>query len=140
MRDIIARTTATALIALVVLLAALFAHRHNRARVPATSEPATAENLTPLGDLDPGLVERGREVWAETSCSRCHAIAGRGNPRSPLDAIGARRSRSSIRAWATAAPSVQGGLSRSVVRSKQEIAGMPAEDLDALAEYLASLR
>lgn len=138
MRDRLARAAASALLAAVVLLAAFFAHRQNRMRpTPVAEAPAPASTA----DLDTALVERGREVYGELYCSRCHGLGGRGNPRSPLDGVGSRLSRPEIRAWVTATEPARAALPGSAVRAKESRASeLPASDLDALVEYLASLR
>ena len=89
---------------------------------------------------DPALIARGREVYDDQACGRCHAIAGTGNPRSPLDGVGARRTPAEIAAWITADASVRDRLSPSVVRAKQRFAELPDADVRALATYLSTLR
>lgn len=143
MRDTLARIAALALVCLVALLAGFFAYRQNppgrRAPVepPAAAVPPAA---SPAGALDAELVARGRRIYDALSCSRCHRVDGQGNPRSPLDGVGARRPPSRIRAWLTADASVRDQLPRSVVRVKGEFSTLPPEELDALVEYLSSLR
>lgn len=138
MRDRLARIAAATLIAGVVLFAALFAHRVNPT---GRQTVADVPRVTPATDLDARLVERGRETYEGLACSRCHRIEGRGNPRSPLDGVGSRLSRAEIRAWATGADPARASLPRSSVRAKQSQASeLPASDLEALVEYLASLR
>lgn len=140
MRDLLARVAASGLVATVVLLAAFFAWRQNRPQREPTSTTATTAP-EPAGTLDPELVERGARVYDVLSCSRCHALEGPGNPRSPLDGVGARRTRDEIRSWVTATPEVRRALPRSVARTKETLAAeIGPGDLDALVEYLASSR
>ena len=35
----------------------------------------------------------------QQACARCHSIAGKGNPRRPLDGVGARRNAAELRDW-----------------------------------------
>lgn len=139
MRDVLAKVAATALIGLVTLLAAFFAHRQNPPeREAAVEQPAAA--VPPARALDAELVARGRDLYEALSCSRCHRVDGRGNPRSPLDGVGARRAPSGLRDWLTAGGSARDQLPRSVVRAKGEFAALAPEELDSLVEYLSSLR
>lgn len=141
MRDRLAKVTATCLITLMVGLAGFFAYRLNPPEdVVAVPPSQPSEAAPPPSALDADLVARGGAIYEELACSRCHSVAGRGNPRSSLDTVGSRRSRSEIRAWLTAEQSVRDRLSRSVVRAKEGFAELPADELDALVEYLSSLR
>lgn len=138
MRDFLARTAAVAQLALVVCLAAFFAHRQNAISDTATpSESAERRDLEPV---DSALAARGRAVYSALSCGRCHAVAGAGNPRSPLDGVGARRGAPEIRAWVTASGEVRRELPRSVIRTKEGFDALADEELEALVEYLSSLR
>lgn len=123
--------------AAIVAVAALFAQRQNAepAAVPLDS-PSAVENPP----VDPAAAARGRLLFDRLGCTRCHAAEGRGNPRSPLDGIGGRRSLESIRARVVAAPDVADELPRSAVRAKQGFAGIAAADLADLTAYLSSLR
>lgn len=140
MRDRLAKVAATCLITLMVLLAVFSALRLNAPRGARPATPARSEDLPALETLDADLVARGREIYEELSCGRCHRVGDAGNPRSPLDTVGARRSRSEIRAWLTADDNVRDRLSRSVIRAKEAFDASPREQLDALVEYLSSLR
>lgn len=140
MRDRLAKVAATCLIALMLLLAAFSALRLNAPRGSRPATPAPSEDVPALETLDADLVARGREIYEELSCGRCHRVGDAGNPRSPLDAVGARRSRAEIRAWLTADDTVRDRLSGSVIRAKEAFDALPGEQLDALVEYLSSLR
>jgi mono/diheme cytochrome c family protein len=139
MREWLARIGAVVLGAAVVTVAALFAHRQNVEPSPAPTVellPSAVENPP----VDPEIAARGRALFDELGCARCHAAEGRGNPRSPLDGIGGRRPLESIRARTVAAPEVADELPRSAVRAKQPFGALSEEELDALTAYLSSLR
>jgi len=145
-RDFLARTAAVALLALITSLAAFFAHRQNAIPEAATA-PSPADSTTLAGadsetpvPVDSALATRGRTVYEALGCGRCHAVEGAGNPRSPIDGVGARRTPAEIRAWVTASREVRGELSRSVVRAKESFGELADEELEALVEYLSSLR
>lgn len=143
MRERIARWYALGIGLFVVGLAALFAERQNAGPVPDATPAATeAAPVVPPPDVppDPAEVRRGRAVFEEQGCLRCHRVAGEGSPRSPLDGVGARLTPEEIHAFIVADDAVRGSLSPSVARAKTEFAEMPEGDLGALVTYLAALR
>jgi mono/diheme cytochrome c family protein len=82
---------------------------------------------------------RGRTVYEAQNCATCHSLAGEGNPRRPLDDIGARLTSAELRAWTTGTGEAAAMLSEAVVKRKQRYSNLPAEDLDALMAYLSTL-
>lgn len=138
MREIVARLSAVTLGVAIVALAALFAQRQNAE--PVTPGAAEAPAPVVAGPVDQAVAARGRALFAEIGCLRCHAVEGQGNPRSPLDGIGARRVPEEIRARIVGAPSVADEMPRSAIRAKEPFAALPETDLDALTAYLSSLR
>ena len=133
MREIVAWVVCLVTVAVVVALAHLFAERHN----PSVSGQAAAAPV-----VEPVLASdavRGREVYNAQGCSSCHAIAGVGNPRNPLDDVGARRPLVELRDWITGTRSAIEQLSPAVVRRKQRYQELPDAELKALKAYLASL-
>lgn len=143
MRERIARWYALGIGVFVVGLAALFAERQNAGPVPdATPATTEAAPVVPAPDVptDPAEVRRGRTVFEEHGCLRCHRVAGEGSPRSPLDGVGARLTPEEIHSFIVADDAVRGSLSPSVARAKTDFADMPEEDLGALVTYLTTLR
>lgn len=134
MRESLARRIALLIGTLVVALAAVFARMQNPpgASLPAPTVPTPAATPTPAPSP---LVERGEQTYVDLGCARCHSIAGRGNPRLPLDGVGARSSEAEIRAWITPGASTPGSY-----RERHAGLGLPAEQRDALAAYLIGLR
>jgi mono/diheme cytochrome c family protein len=133
MREIIARVVCLLTVAMVLALAHFFAERHNpqgSAQVPAS--PAT-ESVSSSDAV------RGREIYNAQGCSSCHAIAGVGNPRNPLDDVGARRTAVELREWITGTGSATDQLSRAVVRRKQRYQELSAVEIQALVAFLATL-
>ncbi len=143
MRERIARWYALGIGVFVVGLAALFAERQNTGPVPDATPAATeAAPVVPPPDVppDPAELRRGRAVFEEQGCLRCHRVAGEGSPRSPLDGVGSRLTPEEIHAFVVADDAVRGSLSPSVARAKTEFAEMTEGDLGALVAYLAALR
>jgi len=79
-------------------------------------------------------IERGQRVYAEQRCAACHAIAGKGNRRYPLDGVGAKLDASALRTWIVAPTKMKPKV------KKPSYDALPAADLDALVAYLESLR
>ena len=104
---------------------------------PPTTEPPQSQPLPLSSDAQ---VERGRAVYAQQNCSGCHAIAGAGNPRYPLDGVGQRRVPAELAAWVTGTGVAADELSAAVIRRKQRFRELPPEDLQALVAYVATLK
>jgi mono/diheme cytochrome c family protein len=138
MRERAARLGAVSLGVAIVALAAGFAHRQNAERAVIATPRAPMVLDSPV---DAVVAERGRGLFADLGCARCHSVAGEGNPRSPLDGIGARRTADDIRARIVAAPTVRNEIPASAGRAKQNLSeAMSSSDLDALAAFLSTLR
>ena len=46
-----------------------------------------------------GSVDKGMKVFAESKCSMCHSIDGKGNAKGALDEVGSKLSAADIKAW-----------------------------------------
>ena len=134
MREIVARSICILTVVIVLALAHVFAAKHN------SPERAPAQRKTPTMNAGPVIeFTRGREVYAEQGCASCHAIAGAGNPRNPLDGVGARRARAELLEWITGTGSAADQLSPAVVRRKERYRNLSQDDMNALMAYLANL-
>lgn len=89
---------------------------------------------------DEGGVEIGRKVFAAQKCSICHAIAGQGNSRGPLDDVGARLSADEIRHWLVNAPEMAEKTKATRKPAMRVFASLPKDELDGLVAYLSSLK
>jgi mono/diheme cytochrome c family protein len=82
----------------------------------------------------------GESVYAAQKCSVCHSIAGKGNAKGPLDAVGAKYSAEELRQWLIA-PRV---MSEKVKATRKplmpEYTKLSKEDLDGLVAYLGTLK
>lgn len=94
----------------------------------AYSAPACAQSAAP------NPVERGKAVFKEQQCQACHSVAGAGNRRYPLDAVGSTLSEDAIRKWIVAPREMN-----PTVR-KRAYDKLSKPDLDALVAYLKTLR
>jgi len=97
--------------------------------VAGTAAPETQEPVA----LDAAKVERGIKVYAAERCSSCHAIAGVGNRRYPLDGVGSRLTREDIQMWIVAPQKVN-------PRVRKRAYTLSPEDLDGIVTYMLSLR
>jgi len=137
MRETLAKVLAAALTVMIVVFAALFSLERNRTDAPP---PGPSSAAVPPPPLDASQVARGRAVFEAQSCERCHSVGGLGNPRSPLDGVGARLGLEELVEGVTGGGSARGRVTRSVLRVKQGFALLSEEDLRALTVYLSSLR
>lgn len=130
----------TALI--VLLLAFVFARIQNPDQVTDTvnnKEQVLSTELRQLIVLDLKRTEAGRQIYGQQTCALCHSIAGQGNPRKPLDGVGAKRSASELRNFITGADSLQALLPENIRKMKQGYRKLSDDDLDALVIYMQSL-
>ena len=82
---------------------------------------------------------RGEAVFAAQKCSLCHSVAGKGNPKGPMeDAVG-KLTAAEIRAWITDAKGMTAKTKAERKPAMKEFA-LPKEDVDALVAYLTSLK
>jgi len=129
---------------LVILLSVIFAIQQNTA--PHTSRIETEKSFNPANTLSESDTEKtllttaGRLVFETQGCMRCHSIAGKGNPRNPLDEVGKHLTAKAIRQWILAADELEDLLSTHTFLAKQTYRKLPDEDMDALVNYLQSLQ
>jgi mono/diheme cytochrome c family protein len=131
MREYLARWVAGVTLVLVLSLAAVFAWVQNPRPTAPPPETPVAEHV------DPERAAAGREVYEAQQCSRCHAIAGEGNPRSPLDGVGARHDAAEMRDWIVGADTVD--LSARVRGAKADYLELSDAELEALVAYMLTL-
>lgn len=161
MRERIAILVCLLVLAVALAISYLFAVRHNpiaaevateprqgeRASAAQTATPESAREPTPASVVQPAETEtfgaelaRGRVLFAQHGCASCHAIAGAGNPRHPLDGVGSRLNSNAIEDWILGTGAAAEQLSVTVRRRKERFQMLPAEDLHALVVYMVSLK
>jgi mono/diheme cytochrome c family protein len=77
---------------------------------------------------------KGKEVFAAQHCSMCHAIAGKGNPKTPLDDVGSKLKPEEIKKYITAPREMKADS------KMKAYPNLKAEELDALVAYLSTLK
>jgi len=85
------------------------------------------------------LAAQGAKVYAAQKCSVCHAIAGKGNAKGSLDAVGSKLSAADIRAWIVDAKGMT-AKSNATRKPLMKAYSLPKEDVDALVAYLSTLK
>lgn len=162
MRERIARGICLFTLCVVAGLSYLFALRHNpvdeagpeTAGRLAAPGPRSAEksgdapaapsappsSAAPPAQPAPETLALGRAVYGRNGCATCHAIAGEGNPRYPLDGTGDRWEPDELRAWVTGDGFAADLLPDAIRRRKQRYGSLPEADLGALVTYLSTLK
>ena len=82
----------------------------------------------------------GEKVFAAQKCSICHAVAGQGNKKGPLDNVGAKWSADEIRMWITQAPDMAAKAKADRKPAMKAYSALPKADVDALVAYLQTLK
>jgi cytochrome c2 len=85
-------------------------------------------------------VEKGKEVFTASKCSLCHSIAGKGNPKGPLDDVGSKVSAAEMKQWLNDPKTMAAKEKKDRKPPMKSFATMPAADQDALIAYLQTLK
>jgi mono/diheme cytochrome c family protein len=84
--------------------------------------------------------EQGMKVYAAQKCSVCHAIAGKGNAKGPLDDVGSRLSADELRQWIVNPAEMTKKTNAARKPPMKSYASLPKEDVDALVAYMQTLK
>ena len=95
---------------------------------------------TALGAQSTAQAEQGQKAFATQKCGICHSVAGKGNAKGPLDAIGTKLSGDEIRQWLTNAPEMAAKIKATRKPAMKSYASLAQGDVDALVAYLQSLK
>jgi len=82
---------------------------------------------------DAQKVDKGKQIYNAQHCNMCHSVAGKGNPKTPLDDVGSRMTADEMKKYITGPKLVKADSKMKAYTS------LPAEDLDALVAYLQTL-
>ena len=97
--------------------------------------------LTPaLANAQAASAERGAKLYAESKCSMCHAVAGKGNAKGALDDVGTKLSADEIRQWLVDPVAMAAKAHAERKPPMKPYASLPKGDLDALVAYLQTLK
>jgi len=89
---------------------------------------------------DKALVEKGMNVFTAQKCSLCHSVAGKGNPKGPLEDGVAKLSDGDIRQWLLKPEEMRAKAAAERKPAMKSFASLPKGDVDALVAYLMSLK
>jgi len=84
--------------------------------------------------------DKGAQVFAAQKCSMCHAIAGKGNAKGPLDGVGAKYSAADLKEWIVNAKVMMEKTKATRKPPMRDFSTLPAADVDALVTYLRTLK
>ena len=84
--------------------------------------------------------ERGAKVFAESKCSMCHSIAGKGNAKGSLDAVGTKLKGDEIRQWIVDPESMRQKTTAERKPLMKSYASLSKDDVDLLVAYLQTLK
>ena len=82
----------------------------------------------------------GQKIFVAQKCSLCHAVAGKGNTKGPLDGVAKKYTAAELKSWITQPAEM--GKKHNATRKPpmKSFAALPAADVDALVAYLQTLK
>ncbi len=83
--------------------------------------------------------KKGEQVFTDQKCSLCHSIAGKGNTKGPLDAVGAKLKADEIRQWITDSKTMT-EKTKADRKPPMKVYTLPPDEVDALVAYLGTLK
>lgn len=83
--------------------------------------------------------EKGKQLFTAQRCTMCHAVAGQGNAKGPLDDAGKKYSAADLRQWLVAPADMAAKHNATRKPAMRDFSKLPAADLDALVAYLQTL-
>lgn len=87
-----------------------------------------------------GDAAKGQQLFAAQKCSICHAVAGKGNAKHPLDGAGSRLDAATVKLWLTDPKAAEAKSGKKAMPPMKSFASLPAADIDALVAYVLSLK
>ena len=89
---------------------------------------------------DKAKIDQGMKVYAAQKCSVCHAIAGKGMAKGPLDGIGGKLSADELHQWLVNPAEMAKKASSTRKPPMKSYASLSKDDQDALVAYMLSLK
>ena len=84
-------------------------------------------------------MEAGKALYEKHKCMSCHQIDGKGIKMSPLNGVGSKLSAAEIKQWLTDPDAMTAKLPKKPPAKMKKVE-LPDADLDALVEYMLSLK
>lgn len=85
-------------------------------------------------------IEKGQQVFAAQKCSMCHSVAGKGNPKGPLDGVAKKFKPAELREWIVNAKGMAEKHNATRKPPMKDFSSLPSADVDALVVYLQTLK
>jgi mono/diheme cytochrome c family protein len=85
-------------------------------------------------------VEKGKAVYAASTCKMCHSIGGVGNAKGSLDEVGTKLTAAEIKEWLVDPVAMTAKTKAERKPAMKLTKPLPAEDVDALVAYLSTLK
>ena len=89
---------------------------------------------------DKAAIERGMKVYADSKCSVCHSIDGKGQAKGPLDGVGLKYTEAEMRDWMVKPAEMTKKTNAPRKPPMRAYPNLAKEDLDALVAYMMSLK
>jgi cytochrome c553 len=143
MREKWARRIALLTSLLILVLAVIFSLIQNPTISTGVADESTempSVNIRGSAAPNPEHIEAGRQIYKQLACARCHSIAGKGNPRYPLDSVSVKHSADELRNWIIGADTLRGSLPAYILKLKKKYRDLSDHDFDMLVIYMQSLR
>ncbi|PHS40390.1 MAG: hypothetical protein COB07_04650 [Sulfurovum sp.] len=139
MRELISKYIVLLTSVLIVMLSVLFAMSQNRDETDTKKDISSALTIKTIA-LDSKKIHKGKKLFSSQGCARCHSVEGKGNKRNPLDSVGDRLNEDSLKKWIIGDDSLQDKMSERAFEQKQKYKQLLPDELEALVEYMRSLR
>jgi mono/diheme cytochrome c family protein len=81
----------------------------------------------------------GEKVYVEQKCAVCHALAGKGNAKGPLDDVGSKLTADEIRAWITDAKAMT-AKTKAARKPEMKAYTLTKDEVDGLVAYLSAMK
>ena len=82
----------------------------------------------------------GQKVFEAQKCSLCHAVAGKGNAKGPLEGVAKKYSAADLKLWITQPAEMAKKHTATRKPPMKSYASLPPADVDALVAYLQTLK
>ncbi len=96
--------------------------------------------LAPSPVLAQAQVERGMKVFADSKCSLCHSVAGKGNAKGVLDDVGRKLAATEMHEWLVNPEAMRQKTKAERKPIMKSFATLSKDDVDALVAYLQTLK
>ena len=80
------------------------------------------------------------KVFADQKCSLCHSVAGKGNPKGPLEEAVSKLSPEEIREWMVNPQAMREKTGADRKPAMKSFSTLSKDDLDAVVAYVVSLK